>query len=232
MKKIEKLLPKSLPFETKSGKIEFNEKNLEILDDYKREIIEVFREAGYFDFVNKFVNDEADLLRELAKETKDYFVPVVLGIGALGILSLIQSTEIAGFNMIAEDAANAIIVELRSAIFSNADYIKTLEGGISKLNNRLGHYAGTYATTTRTVFEQKAIDLAAQEAKKDLYWIYLGPNDEKTRPQCVMGLAKEMFTLLEKNDFQAQNLRWNCRHIFEPVSEKRYNKFKGFDKKR
>jgi len=228
MRKLKTLLPKSLPLKTKNGKIILSEDNIMLLENYKETFRDILVEAGYYSLIEDYMNDEATLVKEFADESVEDYIPVVLGVSALATLELIQQTELAGFNTIIEDATNSILIEVRSAIFANEDYVSVLESGVKKLNNKLGNYTTTYMRTTRTVFEQKAIDIAAEEVDEDLYWQYVGPDDNVTRPQCQRGLSQNVFTQLQKNDFQAEGLRWNCRHIFRPVSGRTYNKAMGY----
>jgi len=207
MKKVQTLLPKSLPLKTKDGKIILSEDNLLLLNNYSEAFREVLIDAGYYALVEKFMNDEADLVVEIADESMESYIPIVLTAASLATLEILQQVELSGFETIVSDATNTLLIEIRSAIFANEDYVAILENGIKKLNNKLGNYTNTYMRTTRTVFEQRAIDIAADEADEDLYWQYVGPLDDITRPQCIRGLKKNVFTQLQKDDFQAEGLR-------------------------
>lgn len=104
------------------------------------------------------------------------------------------------------------VSNLQNKIISTKD-IKVVE------LKQLSSYVNVYETTITHRLKEKQIEVDNPDTE---YWQYVGPDDDKTRDICQIGLSQQYFTTQEKIDFNSSGIRWNCRHIFVPATKKEY----------
>ncbi len=148
---------------------------------------------------------------------------IKLGAESLEILIAFQKFEKSELFTIAYDAVEALKKTLVTSWSVAENNLHALTKAEQLLNHRLGTYTDTFTKTYATQWEQMLKDETARSTSGESYWKYVGPDDEKTRPQCQDGLTILYFTDDEKNDFNGEGIRWNCRHTFDLVSEKEYD---------
>jgi len=148
---------------------------------------------------------------------------IELGPESLEVLLAFQKFERSELFTIAYDAVEAMKRSLVTSWSVAESNLHALTKAEKLLDHRLGTYTDTFITTFKTQFEQMVYDQSARHQGLE-HFVYEGPDDSKTRPQCQDGLTIKYFTEAEKNEFNAEGIRYNCRHIFVPITEEEYEK--------
>jgi hypothetical protein len=139
------------------------------------------------------------------------------------------------------NALTAIRQSVTDAVIGAVDVSAITKNITKELPNKLARYAGTYLETARGTLIQDAQEWGSQsmrDAGVSVYWEYLGPEDNKTREECLFALEKQVFTDEEMSAFQSGGLlphdepRWNCRHTFVMISKKEYEARAGESEER
>ena len=76
---------------------------------------------------------------------------------------------------------NSLSQELMQFALTGVDESVFIDAIRSKLETGLQRYATTYATTSRAKFIQQVQDEAAKSYDGELYWEYVGPEDDRMR---------------------------------------------------
>lgn len=77
--------------------------------------------------------------------------------------------------------------------------------------------------TMRNQYYQGMEDLTAEQNLNDgmqIFWEYVGVEDNKNRDECIWALNKRFFTEEERKEFESKTgIRIGCRHIFIQVAK-------------
>jgi len=189
--------------------------------DFDKEFETILNDSGYYDLIDKFVNESYD------KSYED-----ILTIFAESGLSVAFSQEdITSINAIKQldldffkDNGIAAGSQLKRDLFkyqlSNLDEETIIQNMRDSLaGTDMVRHSTTYATTAINNFNQEVIDLKSQDVTGEVY-IYSGASpDKKIRGFCKCLMNQRKY--YNKDDAQAikkdPKRRYNCRHKILPV---------------
>ncbi len=210
-----------------------NEMNLAHSITMHGELLIALREAGYPDAVAALQASDLEIIRVI-KETRS--IPVAFSKSSKDVINALRRAEAFEFQMIGEEAMEAVRRVVQQAALTGAVIEESLESIEKVLNRRLRGYAWTYANTTRKMVIQAVHWEAASDYEGEKYWHYTGPDDDLTRPACQIGVGRDyekefptapFFTNDEMLTFEsvyAEERTYNCRHYFVQITEHNYNK--------
>jgi len=152
-------------------------------------------------------------------------------------LALLQSIDVDELLGIKDQLAISVKTNLQALVTGKASLIEAVIS-VEKSAGVLSQHAATYINTSRSTLSQRITDITAGHLKEEgggVFYEYFGsPLDDRTRPECVIGLGHgssanypnaPYFTEDEKASFEAEfGLRWNCRHEFNLITEAYYKK--------
>jgi hypothetical protein len=189
-------------------------------------IEKAFHDSGYFDLVNNFVAKDPQLLYDLKALHKISGTPFYFGKEQINKLLALQNTDLSQFTGLGNSEISAIHKILMDSVMSGMSEREMAQAITKELTDDFQRYAKTYAQTSRNIYLQQAEKQMADNYKQsgeDVYWEYVGPEDSKNREECIDALNQRFFTDAEMQDFEAEGIRWNCRHIFMLVSKDAYD---------
>lgn len=199
--------------------------NFEVLFD------QALNEAGYFQQVNDFIDNDFDELFGLIKggiETAGFAVEYTAE--DLDRIMALKDLQLDRFNTLTSSSGKEISQKLYKYALSDMS-LDDMQRQIREdfKGTALAKYSKTIARTSIKDFQESMIDMKAKEL--DAVWIYVGVSDSKTRDfcNCVLG-KKHYYDKSDKSKLQADPKRaYNCRHRFRPVSEE-FAKTSGYTK--
>ena len=191
---------------------------------------QILDESGYYDLINDFIDNSYDkTYKELLEAFEEGGLNIAFSENDLQSIREIKELDIQAFRDIGVRASQNLKRDLYKYSLSNIstkDLIANIKDSLKDTD--LVKYAKTYANTSIAEFNQKIIDLKAQDA--DGVWIYVGVEDKVTRDYC-QNILDDMkyYNTSEKNKLQNDKRRkWNCRHQFLLVS-KEYAEQRGYN---
>lgn len=194
----------------------FNEVNMQLAIGFAASFQEILERSGYKKLISEFNTEAAAFLQDYINQ-REILIFTKTDLNTFKALQRVDYTELMG---IGRRAGDILQTNIMSAVLSGEDLKNVHAKLYSVLDNTLKGYTQTYITTSRRVLMQKAEDLSAEHYKDENRWEYVGPRDNKNRPECIEGLKKQYFTDAERKQFEEDyGLRWNCRHIFQLVLE-------------
>jgi hypothetical protein len=238
MKKFQKEIEALIAQMSDKGVINFTPDNFNLAFENYSRMYQVIEEAGLSTVRDNIIASESATIRAFREFKFDGSVPFSLVAEKdVVLIQALQDSEFLQLAALERQAADAVYSTLVDSIVSGQqsyDAILSLEKTIDTQTR----YINTWYETSRQQYDQKLQDLSAENYKNEfggeIYWEYIGaPLDEKTRHECELALRKLVFTDAEKQAFEtgdlfdAKNPRYNCRHIFWNITERRYREIVG-----
>jgi len=218
---------------TTGGTVQFTTENLNAIAQAYPNFVTQLRGLGMDSFKADLFASEARTITAFKKFKVDGFVPFKLSAAKdIPLIKSLQASELLEVLALEQETANAVYNTLVSSVTQGQqsyDAIKSLEKAVETQKR----YTKTWYNTSRQIYEQKLQDLSAKnyqdEFGGDLFWEYIGaPKDDKIRYECSMAVDKRVFTNAEKEAFESGQMfdagvpRYNCRHTFWQITERRY----------
>lgn len=184
---------------------------------------EILRDAGYYDMVNELVDKD---FNNLFKGTKEAFTAG--GYDALfteddaNKIHAMKQLHREEFIRLAETTGIEIKTQLFQYSIGDTPLPDITAGILAKLQDTdLERYAKTYALTAVKDYQQAVIDVMGKNVGEGV-WVYVGVNDDKTRPYCKDILQdNKYYTESEMNRLKNDTRRdFNCRHRFYKMKKK------------
>jgi hypothetical protein len=192
-------------------------------------ILQGLRDSGYYGVVSDLIEKDRELISEVRILRSANKLPSVFTKSSAETFNALRNMEFAQFDNIGKGFVASLSQELTNYVVSGISEIDFMMAIRESLDNKFAKYARTYAITSRAQFVQAVQDEAAKNYEGEVYWVFEGPEDDKTRPACQEGLAKEYFTDEERIAFEAETAderAWNCRHTFQQVTKEDYEENK------
>lgn len=185
------------------------------------EFDKILKQAGYYDLVNRMVDNDYDELFSLISEgfaagglAIQYTTDDLKRVMALKALQTNQ------FTIVGSSAGQS----LKQNIFKYALSNYTVEDMTSQImvdlkDTNLVKHSKTLANTAIKEFQESMIDISAEGL--DGVWVYVGVRDSKNRDFCACVLDKNAYyDDKTKNKLKYdKDRRFNCRHRFRMVTE-------------
>ena len=185
--------------------------------------------AGYTQAVKALQATDTALIKAVISSAR---VKMAFSPESLKTLQSVRDMQALRFAEIGQEAMRAVRESVMRGMNTGQHYKDIADSIREMLTGKYRSYATTYCTTTRQMIMQTIHDTAARETTGTVYWVYIGPDDDVTRPACQELLAIEYFTDAEREQYEAQyadERAYNCRHIFMQVSPEMYKENKGAD---
>jgi len=188
-------------------------------------ITQALRDSGYYSVVSDLIERDREIISEIKSLRSANKLPSTFSKSSAETFNALCSLEYAQFDNIGKGFVASLSQELTNYIVrgvSESDFIMAIR---EALDNKFAKYARTYAITSRAQFIQAVQDEAAKNYDGELFWEYVGPDDDRTRPACQEGLAKQYFTDAEREQFESETAderAWNCRHTFQQITKEDY----------
>jgi len=223
------------------GEIPTTQANLDYLQEVYSSLLSELDNSGYFGAVNSALEAESDVIKNLKRIYSGTDFPIEFNAINQQSFNILQNQKIDYLTNLSTNAITAIKQSVTDAVIGAVDVSEITANIRKELDEKLQRYASTYLETARGQLIQDAQDWSAQsmrDAGVSIYWEYIGPEDNKTREECLFALEKQVFTDEEKAEFQSGGLfphdepRWNCRHTFVMISQKEYNARAGESEER
>lgn len=199
---------------------------LEFVTNSLPSLMEALNASGYEELASELTDSSYKIINDIKKLHTITNVPIAFSRVDKAVLTALQDADLTAFAHIGEQAMYQVQQILMEHIIAGLPERDMIEAIRSELTDKFKRYAETYAQTSRGVYEQKVEDIIAlnnREGGQELYWEYVGAEDNKNRDECVWALEKRFFTDEERADFEAEyGIRYNCRHIFIAVSKEAY----------
>jgi len=122
------------------------------------------------------------------------------------------------------DVGEALTRQMVYAVYTRIDEKTLIENLMAATKSLSKEQIGTLVNTSLRTFSRATFAATAREyAPKDAKYRYVGPEDDRTRPECLEMLYAGELTLDEIEERFPGALiganRWNCRHSWELVVE-------------
>lgn len=201
------------------------EERIKFAPDLLDGLISAVNESGYYDAVAKIIDKDKDLIAEIKSLRSAQKLPTEFSRTSKNVFEALRNIEMKQFEDIAEGFTRSLHQELMNFALTGVDEEVFIQTIMDKLDAGFKRYASTYATTSRAKFLQQVQYEAAKNYPGELYWEYVGPEDDRRRDACIEGTAKRYFTDEERIQFEAETAEeraWNCRHTFEQITKEDY----------
>jgi hypothetical protein len=188
-------------------------------------ILKALRASGYDKAVADLINRDAELISEIKAMRSAAKLPTTFAKSSSDVINAFKNMEMAQFSQIGTGFANSLSQELMNYAITGIDEAVFIQAIRDKLEAGFLRYARTYAITSRAKFIQQVQDEAAKNYDGELYWEYVGPEDDRMRDACIDGMAQRYFTDAERAAFEAETAderAWNCRHTFQQITKEDY----------
>jgi hypothetical protein len=209
----------------------------------RREIAQALKESGYEEAVGRLLGSRSRLAREVQREYRRLSgTDIAFARPDLDAFAAISGAQFDAFAELGDEAVNALRRGLQRAVTTGEsweswtetlrDAMRTAEGGSPVALRAAETLARTATTQLHRVMQRRMDEELGVEA-----WVYVGPDDEVTRPFCTALLddAADGKTWSEDEIDELDNSKenggagagpgsareqgggWNCRHIWEPL---------------
>lgn len=182
---------------------------------------EILADSGYFEKINKLIDDDFDkLFKSIRKGVDEGGFDVLFTDDDLTKIAALKRLQLDQFESLGAEAGRQLeqnLLKYSLSNFSLADAQAQLQRDFEGTN--LSKHATTLARTAIGDFQQAVIDIKGEGL--NAVWLYVGVDDAKTRDFCRCVLNQNHFyTTDQKNLIMANSLRrFNCRHRARPVSQ-------------
>ena len=215
------------------GTMAFSSENLNLATENYTQMVNLLEEAGFGDIKKNIIASESATIKAFKKFSFPGSVPFKLtAIKDVPVLAALQDTELLQLLNLEKSVSGAVYSSLVNSVMtgqSTNESIRLMEKALEPQTR----YIKTWYETSRQQFQQKVQDLSALNYKEEfggeLFWEYIGaPKDDRTRYECDLALSKLVFTDAEKQSFETGGMfdahvpRYNCRHVFWQITERRY----------
>jgi hypothetical protein len=200
-------------------------------------LTDMLRSSGYYDSVRELIDGNPDLVREVKANRATRGLPKAFtktSTETAKALDRLGSDQFSMFQGMAEKSMLGIKDALVQFAYSGMSEDAFIEMISTSVESQLAKYATTYATTSRAEFIQAVEYEAAKDYDGELFWEYVGPDDDRLRPACEIGIGAAAdttysnapyFTDDERIRFEAEfaeERQWNCRHTFQQITQQDY----------
>lgn len=181
---------------------------------------EILTKAGYYDVVNRFIDDDYDKLYPMIQSNLALTgAAIIYTTFDLQNIMALKALDKDKFSILASTAGSSLRESLTKYAISNYNSLDIQNAIVEEFKGtNLAKHSKTIADTAISQFQQSVINIKAAESDfKDYVWFYDGANiDEVTRDYCKCILKKqEYYTEDEKNILERNpKRRYNCRHKF------------------
>jgi len=190
-------------------------------------LVDALQQSGYLSLVSDLIEQDRELIAEVKSLRTAKGLPTQFSKQSSEALAAFQNLEFAQFQNISTGFVNSLHQELMNYALTGVDEAVFIESIRNMLESKLQKYATTYAYTSRAKWIQQVQDEAAKNYDDELFWEYVGPEDDRTRDACIEGLNQQYFTDAERMEFEARTAderAWNCRHVFVQITKEDYEK--------
>ena len=229
IKKMSNFLNSSIKMTTESGLIVPVAENFDNVSVVAGELIQALEDAGYYDLINKFSQNNSDFTAQQIKEMGKRFKGASTYYGAIEKTSLngLKNMQYEGMASLGQNTLNSISTALYDSVLAGTSNAQ-LTSKLGKELGKLGRYAETYVRTAKREYSQQTeyeILRAADIDRGETIWEYIGaPLQDNSHAECIWAITEKIhapfFTTAEMEEFNAgggldhTEPRWNCQHIF------------------
>lgn len=197
--------------DTEEGQLESTSYNLRSIEDVRRQVQQIAVEQGSAAIADLLDRELPDIIQaSLAESGLGEFAPQITD-DVLDFLDGLDQEVIKNLNDTTGDLARA----MRRGIVGGSQTSELLDSVARSLDTTLGRAATAIEGGIRRFNERVTIETARDA---DFYYVYIGPDDQKTRPYCRPRVGKVLNQ--EQADAAVANVegRWNCRHDLAPIT--------------
>ena len=214
---------------TKEGRIiTVNDANQNFVAQSYDSLRDLLNRSGYSGLVQEFFDREPELLKSYRAIRPAGAVPIQITQRFTEQLDVLRRGELFQFDVLADTAVRAVQSAVMSGVLTGQSSMVLADQIRGSIEPQLQRYTWTYVNTARARFVQAVEDANVDRAKDDeIYWEYVGPEDDLNRPACIDGLDQRYFTDEERLTFEAETAderAYNCRHTFMEVTREDYEK--------
>ena len=214
-------------FQAEGGRLLVSEDNLRFAAEMTEKMFTTLKEAGYNKVAEAYRTDFTKILTEVNKagvlSLSWKFLPK-----DKSFLIALRDMQYAGMFRVESEVANTIQRLTTDYVLTERPLDQLIAELTKKLDGNLQRYAKTHIETATRYALQKAEDITIDNLgipEEDRYWRYIGPEDDKTRQECLEALEIDVFTNVQRQEFEEQyGIRYNCRHRFYYINEEDYKK--------
>lgn len=197
--------------DTREGQLESTTYNLRALEDVRRQVQQVALDQGATAIARLLDVELPDVIQASLDEAGlGQFAPQITD-DVLDFLDGLEQEVVKTLNDTTGDLARAI----RRGVVGGSQTSQLLDAVARSLDTSLGRAATAIEGGIRRFNER-----VTTETARDLgfYYVYIGPDDAKTRPYCQPRVGKVLTQ--EQADAAVANVdgRWNCRHDLAPIT--------------
>ena len=186
----------------------------------KEAVLALFDESGYEQLVQGMVDKYGELIKYSVQLGKAVGVPLVLPARSLALIELVKENTLIHFDHLKDAVANNMLdAGLRMEIEGTP--LRTIIAELTGDLENIAHKFGAEAHTGASIFDRTIKSEQFKEAGIELF-VYVGPNDGKTRDECLEALAAGAVTREDINGLAVSfsgGGGYNCRHEFLPYVE-------------
>jgi len=221
---VERLMLQNL---SKEGRIiTFGDANYNYVAQSYEGLKDLLYRSGYGDLAREFVDRESDLLRDYTRLRPSGAVPIQITQRFTEQLDTLRRIELFQFDALADTAVRAVQGAVMQGVLTGTNTMVLADQISGSIEAPLQRYAWTYVNTARANFIQAVEDANVDKANQDeIYWEYVGPEDDLNREACIEGLSQRYFTDSEREQFEAETADerlYNCRHTFMEITKEAY----------
>jgi hypothetical protein len=230
---LQQMTDKLTQLELANGTITGSTANLQYVASLTGDWINALNQSGYYEANTTLINKYDKLVDDMVKIRPDFAVPLSFTGASVEQINALKVLQNETFNILGNQAINQLQTIVINGVTAQMP-LSTLLGDLQdSLEGKFKNYAKTYALTAQQQYVQKVEDTSAEEYKANggtLYWIYAGPLDDLTRPECREALSWGTVDDKTKEAFQAETEpRYNCRHGWQQVTERWFEENKTND---
>ena len=217
--------------DSQNGNLSFSERNLRAADQVMANFTKNLEAAGYNDVVEKFSS------KMMQDDLFDFYEDVRPSHASKLLYTTSKSTAqaFAHIRFQYDGLSEAYQKKKRTQVYAVAMGGGSKETAIAAIRrafegSAFAKNAETYLTTGIHDFVQEIENLSAKESEEEVFWEYVGPDDDKTRPECEEGLTQRFFTEDERSAFEdatGDARAYNCRHFFVQIPKEVYDEGTG-----
>jgi len=175
----------------------------------------IIRDLGFADEMNSLFAEYDKIAGGIAKTFGQVSTAAVEQLKTLDSLFFMEHVR---------DVGEALTRQMVYAVYTRIDEKTLIENLMAATKSLSEEQIGTLVNTSLRTFERGTFAITAEEyAPKDATYIYVGPDDDRTRPECQEMLAAGELTLEEiESRFPGALINgggWGCRHSWQMVVE-------------
>lgn len=207
----------------KDGNVVTTKFNLNMSASIYNELERALAGTEYEKVYLKLQGIDNDLIAAIVREAK---IPISFTKTSVEVVDALRNLQMTEFQHIGERGLEAVREELMRSVLNGVPISETLDNIRDALESKFQRYAQTYAWTSRQELMQAVHNEGAKGYPADeIFWEYVGPDDNLTRPACQELLAQRYFANEEKEEAiakYAEERAYNCRHVFVQIAPEDY----------